>query len=447
MRSPLLACARWRRGRLVDELAGALHVGLVASRGEAEGQRRQQAQRGNGRQRSRQSPGVRQHAGDEGSRSQAEQVQEQRYHRCAGGAHGDRGHVDHDRRHRADGAGQQEAAEGDEPEPGLRGHLQAEERSAKGGSHHQQRGDAKQRHRVELGVRAAGAGTVDDRPPHHATDSAEKHDERRLDGRLVGREAVLAVEKARQPRPDGREHEHLRRTAHAHPHQGARANQRLEDGLPGAARRAHGPILPGRELHGSVVAHLEVQQGQHQSGKADHAERGLPAPARRDEAAEYHAEHGAHRGCGEEAGHQGTAHARREMARDQGRASRAVAGFAQADQPACGQQLAVAACEHARDRRQAPDGGHHDDALDPAGAVGEQRHGQCPEADRDRYHRDQRPELLVGQAPVLLHVGKERDDHLAVDIVEHHQRESHREGEPGLAAAEQVAVGSPLLLI
>jgi hypothetical protein len=37
-----VARARYRgRGRLVGGLAGALHVGLVGSRGEAEGQRRQ----------------------------------------------------------------------------------------------------------------------------------------------------------------------------------------------------------------------------------------------------------------------------------------------------------------------------------------------------------------------------------------------------------------------
>ncbi|HSV58012.1 MAG TPA: HupE/UreJ family protein [Variovorax sp.] len=77
---------------------------------------------------------------------------------------------------------------------------------------------------------------------------------------------MLAIEKARQPRPDGREYEHLRRTAYTNPNQGARANQRLDDGLRGTARRAQGPILPGRELHGPVIAHLEVQQGQQQAG-------------------------------------------------------------------------------------------------------------------------------------------------------------------------------------
>src|SRR5205823_12430374 len=75
-RSTLFPYTTLFRSRLVDELAGAPHVGLVGSRGEAERQRRQQAERLRGGQRSRQSPGVRQHAGDERTCGQAEQVRE-----------------------------------------------------------------------------------------------------------------------------------------------------------------------------------------------------------------------------------------------------------------------------------------------------------------------------------------------------------------------------------
>ena len=99
----------------------ALQVGFVAARWHA--RRRSAASRAedrHGGERRLEAPCVRQHAGDEGSGGQAEQVLEQRQHRAAGGADAGVDHVDHDGRDRADGAGHQEAAERDESELALR---------------------------------------------------------------------------------------------------------------------------------------------------------------------------------------------------------------------------------------------------------------------------------------------------------------------------------------
>ena len=115
--------------------------------------------------------------------------------------------------------------------------------------------------------------------------------------RLVRRHAVDAVEEARQPGPDRRDDDQLRRAADADPQHGARARQRLDDVR---APRSPASWSRGRaaasSVHGAVVAHLQVQQRQHQARHADHAEGGLPAPARGDQPAEHHAEHRADRG-------------------------------------------------------------------------------------------------------------------------------------------------------
>ncbi len=263
---------------------------------------------------------------------------------------------------------------------------------------------------------------------------------RRLGTGLRRRDAVHAIQEARQPRPQRRDDDQLRGTADAHPQHGARAHQQLADVQRGLTERTPLGVELGLEFDGAVVAHLQVQQRDDQPGYADDAEGRLPPPVAGDVAAEQHAEHRTDRGRGEEAGEQRTAHARREMAGDQRRADRAVAGLAEADDRAQRQQRAVATGPHARDRGQAPERRHHDDALDAAGAVGDQRHRQSAQCDRDRHHRHQGAELLVGQIPLGLDEGEQRDDDLAVDIVEDHQRQRHRAGKPGRAGAEQVVV-------
>ena len=55
-----------------------------------------------------------------------------------------------------------------------RRHRQAEARRAEGEDQHEQRGDAQQRHGLQLGARAAPAGPVDHRAPQHAADGAAR---------------------------------------------------------------------------------------------------------------------------------------------------------------------------------------------------------------------------------------------------------------------------------
>ena len=135
------------------------------------------------------------------------------------------------------------------------------------------------------------------------------------------------------------------------------------------------------------------------------------------------------------------------MARNQGRADRTIAGLAQADDRAGGQKLVETAGEHAGDRCQTPGHRHHDDAVDPAGPVGEQCDRKAAEGDRHRHYRDEGAQLLVREAPVSLDVGERRDDDLAINIVEHHQSQRHRECEPGFTPTKKIVAVSGVLCV
>ena len=58
-----------------------------------------------------------------------------------------------------------------------------------------------------------------------------------------------------------------------------------------AADRLGDFVQPGREVHGLVVPHEQIQQRHHKAWHADHAKRCPPPPLCRDHAPERHAEH------------------------------------------------------------------------------------------------------------------------------------------------------------
>jgi len=58
----------------------------------------------------------------------------------------------------------------------------------------------------------------------------------------------------------------------------------------------------------------------------------------------------------------------------------------------------------------------------------------------NRNHRNEQAKLRVGKIPLRLQEWKHRDDDLAVDIVQDHQRDGHAIGKPGRASPKQKGV-------
>ena len=191
----------------------------------------------------------------------------------------------------------------------------------------------------------------------------------------------------------------------------------------------------GGQRHRLVIADDEQEHdAQHQPGDADRTETRLPAPTLRDEASNHDAEHRSdHAGRQEGAEHR-AAHPRRKQAREQGGAHGAVRRLAHADQGTRADQMSVAGGERARDRRETPDQCHQEHALDAAPPVGEQRQRNRTHRDGDRDDRDERAQLAVRKVPLRLQVREHRHHHLAVDIVDDHQREQDCEYGPRVTA-------------
>ena len=109
------------------------------------------------------------------------------------------------------------------------------------------------------GRRAPGA--IDDGAPDDAAGGAAQDDERGLYAGLVGRDAVDAVEEARQPRPYRRDDDQLRGAAEAHPEQRGRARQRLDDVAPPCPPSSSVACAStGVQLDRLVVAHVQVSE-------------------------------------------------------------------------------------------------------------------------------------------------------------------------------------------
>ena len=72
-------------------------------------------------------------------------------------------------------------------------------------------------------------------------DAADQHDDGRLEARLIRREAVVAVEVARQPGLDRRNHEQIQSGADAGDERGARPEQLGDHGA-----RRHARLRPSR---------------------------------------------------------------------------------------------------------------------------------------------------------------------------------------------------------
>jgi hypothetical protein len=151
---------------------------------------------------------------------------------------------------------------------------------------------------------------------------------------------------------------------------------------------------------------------------------------RRDDAAQHDTEHRSHEARGEERAEHRAAHARREHRSEQRHARRAVGGFAKPDDAARDKEVTVVLGVRTGDRRNAPDERHQEDALDAAPAVGEQRQRDGSERNHDRHDRDETSQLAIRKRPLRLEVRKHRDDDLAVDAVDDHQREHNRKHRP-----------------
>ena len=332
----------------------------------------------------------------------------------------------------AGSGGHHEAAGGDHDELQAAGLHGAE-------SHRQQHGgdgETGGRHH-QLALRIGLRHAVGDVAPQHDADAAQHEDQRRHQARLVGRQAVEAVEIARQPDIDRRDGQKLQRAAGVADERRARSQQPAQH-----AAHAQAPRLGIGQRNGAIVAHQQEQEGQHQAGQTDHAERRLPAPARRDETAQRHAQHRADHGGRQKAADHRGAPRRREHAGEQRAARRAVARLAETDDGPRGEELAVGARQAAGDGGETPHRRHDGDAFDPAPTVGQQRDGKSEHGDGDRHGRGQRPQLLVAQAPFGLERREHRHHDLPVHEVEDHQQERHDEGEPRLPPRHRPVLGA-----
>ncbi len=209
-----------------------------------------------------------------------------------------------------------------------------------------------------------------------------------------------------------------------------------------AVMRGFDPVaLASGQRDGLVVAH----DGQEHKCKdeprdSDGAETGLPAPALGDEPAQHHAEHRPEHSRGNERAEHRAAHAERKQGCQKGGADRSVRSFTQADDAARTDQLRIASGECGRDRREAPDERHEENALDPAPPVGQQRQRHRPQRDGDRDDGNKGAQLTVRQVPLRLEVREHGHDNLAVDIVHDHQREDDREHRPGVTSRRRTMV-------
>ena len=243
----------------------------------------------------------------------------------------------HDRRHRADGAG------GDQKPPSrisanwrVGGERDAEALGAEGEAEHQHRDACT----AAPSRRACGPGCARrrGRPPRPrpslpaapaSTTSAA------FSRRLVGAMPCTRLRKLGSQTTSPETTISCAAPADADPQHGARAGQHLDD-VRCAASPSDWRVASARPASRStvrVVAHLQVQQRQHQARDADDAEGRLPAPACRRSRRRASRPAPSRPEAEAEAGQQRAAHARREVARDQRRADRAVAGLAQADRP------------------------------------------------------------------------------------------------------------------
>ncbi len=113
--------------------------------------------------------------------------------------------------------------------PGPEGAERGEEKA--------RREEARHDGQLQAHERKARAQPVRDQARDHRAHAAQQHDEPGLQARAIGREAVVAVEVTRHPRPEGRHDEQLQAGGDARNKEGAR----LEEGRGDLADR--GPLV------------------------------------------------------------------------------------------------------------------------------------------------------------------------------------------------------------
>ena len=109
-----------------------------------------------------------------------------------------------------------------------------------------------------------------------------------------------------------------------------------------------------------------------------------------------HAEHGAEHAAGDEGAGEGGPHLPREHGDHHGDADAAVGGLPHSHQEAGDEHLLIVLGQGAAQGRQAPERGHHGQALDPAETIGEQGERKGQEPDHERHYAAEQAKLSVG---------------------------------------------------
>ena len=361
-------------------------------------------------------------AGDKGTGGQPQQVVGKGQGRKRRTVHAGVGEIGHHGAGGARGAGGDEHPQTDQHqlgEAGRQGKRQGEQETAA-----EAIGDGE----AYLAIRPVAAQPIAQHTAQDHAGTAAQHYDGGHESRLVRVQPVVAVEIARHPDDDGAADEQLQAAAHVgrdHRAAGIEAAQ-------GVAARLAALGRPAGLGDPRLLDDEGIDGRQHQTEQGHAGEGPAPAEEMRQHAPAGHAEHRAEHAAGDEGAGEGGPHLPREHRDHHGDADTAVGGLPHSHQEAGDEHLLVVLCQGAAQGRQAPERGHHGQALDPAEPVRQQGEREGEQADHERDYAAEQAELGVGECPLPLEHGEDGVEHLARHVIGDEQTEGQRKHYPGI---------------